>query len=567
MQVHKVKKYIYPVLHVLPAVFMLWLTVQPVEMRWAEADVWLSLGLPLMGGLCLLAILGSSERCRFTVTDGLVTAWTLYYLGRVWVGAEYPCAKEWLQTMEVAVMYAVLRMLFHGTKVQSWMLCAGIMLAGCYEAIIGVSQLVAGQGRHHLFALTGTFQNPGPYSAYLMMAGVLAISPEPASVMNRSRWRWLFCLPLLLLPATWSRAALVGFGACALWIYRAKYWKYRWVVWISLMVLAAGFYFLKRGSADGRTLIWMATLTSWLHAPWLGVGIGGFCHACAEGMAEMWHSFHDETMFVSAGVTDYAYNSLIKILAEQGIAGASLCVSVTSIAMWRLRKVSKPLFMSMLSLLIFSMFSYPFELLPYKIILVMVVAWSESKQGDTLCFRMGRMSSSLACTASIAVGIYLYGETSARNQIDKETMLFSTMHNAAFIDDYYELMPYETGNPHFLFDFAKTLREDKRYRDSNAILRQGTLVSADPMFYIIMGNNYRDEQYYDLAEEAYMKAFAVMPNRLYPIYQLMLLYEESGEKKKCEETARRVMWMKPKVESPATRDMQRKASERLTPAI
>ena len=64
-----------------------------------------------------------------------------------------------------------------------------------------------------------------------------------------------------------------------------------------------------------------------------------------------------------------------------------------------------------------------------------------------------------------------------------------------------------------------------------------------------------------------MKAFAVMPNRLYPLYQLMLLYEESGEKKKCEETARRVMWMKPKVESPATRDMQRKASERLTPAI
>ena len=189
MQVHKVKKYIYQVLHVLPAVFMLWLTVQPVEMRWAEADVWLSLGLPIMGGLCLLAILCSSERCRFTVTDGLVTAWTLYYLGRVWVGAEYPCAKEWLQTMEVAVMYTVLRMLFHGTKVQSWMLCAGIMLAGCYEAIIGVSQLVAGQGRHHLFALTGTFQNPGPYSAYLMMAGVLAISPEPASVMNRSRWR------------------------------------------------------------------------------------------------------------------------------------------------------------------------------------------------------------------------------------------------------------------------------------------------------------------------------------------------------------------------------------------
>ncbi len=584
---------IYTLLHVLLIVFLLWLTVQPLEIRWTETDVWLCFALPIIGGVGVLGILCSKEPCRFTITDGLVAVWTLYYIGRVWVGAEYPCAKEWLQTMEMVMLYVVLRIMLHDTKVQAWALCAGIVVFGCYEAIIGVSQLFTGQGRHHLFALTGTFQNPGPYSAYLMMAATIDICCLPSArhvlpsclkslldVIRKS-----FCakchdsrnscdsrignylmlivlyLPLLVLPATWSRAALVGFGVCALWIFRKRYWRYRWLVWGALVVLAAGFYFLKQGSADGRTLIWMAMLTSWWHEPWLGVGVGGFCHACAEGIAEMWKANPDSCMFDSAGVADYAYNSLIKILAEQGVVGALLCVCLTVVAMWRLSKVSMPLFMAMLSLLIFSMFSYPFELLPYKIIVALVFAWSESVNKASLCLRIGRVGCAFACLITIAFCWCLKGEVVYRAEQDKGVSVFSRMQNAAFLEDYYELLPYETDNPQYLFDFAKTLRGERRYRDSNAVLRQGTLVSADPMFYIIMGNNYRDEGYADLAAQSYEHAFAVMPNRLYPLYQQMMMYDERGDKGKAYEAALRLLQIKPKIESAATREMQKATSK------
>lgn len=89
------------------------------------------------------------------------------------------------------------------------------------------------------------------------------------------------------------------------------------------------------------------------------------------------------------------------------------------------------------------------------------------------------------------------------------------------------------------------------------------MCSADPVFYVLMGNNYKDMKHYDLAEQAYNKAFAVMPNRLYPLYQLMMLYKDSGDAKKAKVMARRVMDMKPKIESPATRDMKKKAREML----
>ena len=129
------------------------------------------------------------------------------------------------------------------------------------------------------------------------------------------------------------------------------------------------------------------------------------------------------------------------------------------------------------------------------------------------------------------------------------------MHHEAFINDYYELMPMEMDNASFLFDFGRTLREAKRYNDSNAVLRLGSQVSSDPMFWVLTGNNYRDMQCYQEAEEAYQKAFAIMPNRLYPLYQLMGLYEEIGNVEAWQQTAKEIIMLQPKIKSPATEAM------------
>ena len=129
------------------------------------------------------------------------------------------------------------------------------------------------------------------------------------------------------------------------------------------------------------------------------------------------------------------------------------------------------------------------------------------------------------------------------------------------IEEGYEWMHLERDNHVFLFAFGKKLREEGRFNESNAVFRQGTRCSADPMFYVLMGNNYKDMKHYDLAEQVYNKAFSVMPNRLYPLYQLMLLYQESGDKQKARALARRVIEKKPKIESRATRDMKKKAMD------
>lgn len=594
----KIKTCIIPLLQVMMLAFLLWITVLPVEVRWSDADGIMAYALPVIGvigGLCVLFTKGGG---KLTIVDGLVYVWALYYVGRVWLGAEYPCGTEWLQVMEMIVLYIVLRMMFHNTKIPAWVLCAGIVLFAFYEAVVGASQLISGSGRHHIFVLTGTFQNPGPYSAYLMMAGTLAIfhlqhikcnlqtcfsrilsCAYNSSFANHLLRRLLedecvnsfiknipyfsflilIILPLLILPATWSRAAFVGFGVCALWIFKERYRRFRWYVWGALVAVAVAFYFIKRGSADGRSLIWMASLTTWMHDMWLGVGVGGFRHACAEGIAEMWNANPDSAKFASAGVTDYAYNALVKVFVEQGLVGASLWITITLFAMWRLYKASVSLFMGMVSLLVFSMFSYPFELLPYRIIAVMVFAWNESREKSTLCLHLNKFICTFVGIIIIAFSWFLKAEITERIEQDKDATLFAGMRNSAFLPDYYELLPYETDNPQYLFDFAKILREETRYEDSNAMLRMGTQVSADPMFYIIMGNNYRDEQLYDLAKEAYEKAYSIMPNRLYPMYLLMMMYADKGDEALANDMAKRVRHSYVKIESNATKQMQEKA--------
>ncbi len=105
------------------------------------------------------------------------------------------------------------------------------------------------------------------------------------------------------------------------------------------------------------------------------------------------------------------------------------------------------------------------------------------------------------------------------------------------------------------------LQDKGRWRDSNAILHMGTEVSADPMFYVLQGNNFQHMEHPVLAEQAYIKAFSIMPNRLYPLYNLLCLYQETQQNDKALDIAKQIATMNPKVQSPATDEMQQKAKE------
>ena len=501
------------------------------------------------------------SRAGWNLVDSLITAGTLYYLLRTWIGGEYSCDSSFLQTMAMFLLYCALRGILSHAQLPSVWLMAGLIACGAYEAGQGASQIISGVIRHSLYLISGSFRNSGPYSAFLTLGAAIGLAwmRELAQGWQKHVVMVATVVMIVLLPATWSRAALLSLSIVALLMFRRNYWAWRWVVWSVCLTVGVALYFLKQGSADGRLLTWIASLLTWQHSPWMGVGIGGFHEAVANGIAEYYVHTPTSPLFSSGGVAEYAFNDLLKVLVEQGLIGAMLLIGLVVGVLFRLWSHSQPLFYGMLSLLVFSMFSYPFELLPYRIIAVMMTAWAASVQsreseGGTSCHRV-------ALPLLLLIPSFLMSkEIALRLEANNDYGLIARMEHEAFIKDYYELWPRKNDDARFLFDFGKILRAHGRYNDSNEMFRQGSQISADPMFQVLMGNNYRDLECPDLAEASYKRAFLMMPNRIYPLYQLMQLYKDVGDTCRAAEYATKIIAFHEKVSSPATRQIKEEAT-------
>ena len=559
----------YKILAILCLCFILWFTIQPVEQNWCGTDILLS---EVTSGIAIVAVLilvWRKQQMSLSAIDVVVALWFAYVMFRSYVDSTYPCANFVLRVMQMVALYACLRLLLSSASITERIIIVVILLCGFYEVFLGGVQLLNGRSRHYLFLISGSFLNPGPYSIFLSIGLVMSCKMKKEYNANKSFLSTMMsCFPvifLILLPATWSRAALLSAAICLGVVYWEKWKRYRWYVFGGLCIILIGLYFLKQGSADGRSIIYMISLLSICHNPVFGSGVGSFCHQYAEEMANF-SIQHPTFYYQSADVIDGAFNSLLQIGVEQGLVGVSFAVLLVVLIFVRLGKCGKILSMGLLCLLIFSMFSYPFDQLPYQIIFVLIAAYAATgKMGvdpfiDRHQFFKWYLVPMMTLSCIVLLSVFAHLRITERIKAESEFKMIKGQRNVAFLNDYFKLCPLLLSNEQFLFDYSKILSRNGRYADSNAILRQGTLISNDPMFYVIQGNNYKKMGIKNEAEKAYIKAFDIMPNRLYPLYQLMLLYEEEANEEKSADMARRVLGFNEKVVSSATKEMKREAN-------
>lgn len=547
----------YMILAILCIGSILWFAIQPVESSWSETDISFTYAIYGLSVVAIVMLFLQKRYISFSVIDTIVCLWFLYVFLRAYFDPTYPCAPFCLRVIQMFTLYIGLRLLFSSTEIPERLIVTGIIICAFYEVIIGAKQIINDSSRHNLYAITGTFLNPGPYSAFLSLGLVMSSQIK--------KGYWLPVIFAILLPATWSRAALVSTVVCLGIIYWKQIKQWKWTLAIGGFIAITGLYFLKQGSADGRSIIYLISLRCIGNAPMFGSGIGSFCHQYAEEMASFYHQ-HPSFNYQSADVIESAYNCLLQIGVEQGLIGIGFAIILVILLFIRLSKKGETLKMGLLSLLIFSMFSYPFDQLPYQIIFILITAYAATERREIIFSKWWKTWHQKVLLPVAALGCilvfsnFVLKDIKVREKAESDYKMMAGMTHSAFIDDYYELFPLMTSNKHFLYDFAKMLSFDGRYNDSNAVLHIGTLVSNDPMFYVIQGNNYSEMGLPKDAENAYKKAFSIMPNRLYPLYQLMLLYEKEGDIGKMTEMAQQVIAFKEKIASPATREMKKKTN-------
>lgn len=539
------------------------------------SDVWGYRAVAALAVLALTAVCLGRRLPRLHWADGVALFWWVCVsLNYVFV-SPYPAAEVYGKAMALGVAYVALRLVipFCGRAfTRLWWV--GLCAAGGYELWTGFMQLAGREAsRHHLFDVTGTFFNPGPYAIFV--AVVLAVSVawwyrHGEAFAGRGRWSrvgaWsvaavaVFCFPVLV--ATWSRTAWVAVAvaaACLLWKAHR-----RMVLWGMGVAVCAGVavYFLKQGSADGRLLMTMVAGRAWA-GEWLcGHGLGGYAQAYGAAQEAFFAARPGSPLSVVAGSPEYAFNGVLGVGVEQGVLGA---VPALVLGLWSLAVLCRRGEVSAygwLVLLVSSLFSYPFALWPFLSLAVAWVALAVSLETGTAEVRWWKRTAVWPVVAAGGWCVWnLSACTARRVEAYEEFRRVRGIQDVAFLEDYRKKYEDLKAYPDFLFTFGTALREAGRYNESNAMLRQGTRVSCDPVFYTLMGNNYRDLGAVAEAESAYRKAFGMLPGRMYPLYRLMELYEAEGQMRKAEEMARQIIAFRPKVDSPAVREMKNEAKK------
>jgi len=547
----------------------------PTQQGWNSLDLIFCIVIPLIAISGITTCFLFKTYLDFGLTDVLVLVLYGYFIIRYYSDATYPAEPMAIHATLAISLYFSLRLLFTGNHINGNVVALLLLLFAVYESIYGIAQLVEGTSRHYLYPVTGSFHNPGPYSACITIGLVIICTylKNPSSLDIHSASTKLqgvissilqvsATLLACIIIITMSRTAIIAAIVCLYIVFRNSMGRWKWLAIGVAVALGMGLYFVKAGSADGRMVINYVGLHAVADNLIFGSGTGSFFHKFAEATERL--SISESAVNLNAvDVIEYAFNDWLRIATELGLTGLVLTSAIVVNSLRNLWIECRPLFLVMIVILVFSIFSYPIELLPYRIITILIIAFSASQGKRSLSdVKSQRMRVFTMITMTLVIiCIPLMEINRIKEYLEAENgyNIMRGIQDQALIKDYQPLLPLLEDNRNFLFDYGRMLSKAGRYNDSNYILRKGASVSNDPMFLVLQGNNYRDMEAFGKAEEMYLKAWHTMPNRIYPLYRLMMLYQHVGNESKARNYAEFIIDTKEKIHSPAVRDMKREA--------
>ena len=539
---------------------------------------------------------------KFYAVDFLLFLFTCYVLVVNYFDSGNTFSTKWVLLVQLLLLFFYFRIALQD-KTLRFYLSVFFIFTGLVEAVWGLMQLYGFiPSYHNLFKLTGSFFNSGPYSGYIMVVAPLALCAMLKDAIVFKRKFFIGFLPhylrftvsilafigvVLVLPATMSRAAWIaaivgcGFVLSLHYLQKTHFRAYlirqrkRVILFLSIgVVLAvcggAGIYQLKKNSADGRALIWKTTLKMVPKHP-MGVGLGHFSGAYGEEQAAYFatgkYSNQEELV---AGNPDYAFNEYLQIITEFGVVAAVVFfISFILLIYLGIKRKAIAVTGGLISLLVFASMSYPFNLLPFLIVLVFLIALILTQKQAVRAKGFTEKSVVLhwqavlflliAAVIILSATLYQrYPTYNAYKEWNNLKMMGSADAYSETKNDYEKLYPYLSDQTPFLFEYAQCLNKAGEYAKSNQVLAQAIKISCDPMLYNIIGKNYQSLKNYQLAEQNFLLASRIVPNRIYPYYLLANLYAESGNTQQAMFMAQKVLKKEPKVQSTAVNEMREK---------
>jgi tetratricopeptide (TPR) repeat protein len=402
---------------------------------------------------------------------------------------------------------------------------------------------------------------------------------------------WLtLVLILLVLPPAQSRAAwIAGIVACFYVLanhlkvrdYREK-WRTRFfkvrkpirviilpVTITAILAGAYGLYIMKKGSADGRMHIWQVTSELIKEKPLLGHGAGSFDAKYMDAQAEWFASGKGTSaQGMVAGSPEAPFNELLKLWLEKGDIALLLAGGILYFIFFTNSKTSNFELQTgfkgaLITLLTFSLFSYPFDISSFILQLVILIALlaGTSKTAFSISGRKVLFLTIPVALIFIVATIHFIPLRQTHYEAMKTWQGADQFYNyraySAAVAAYKEAYPSLQTNGLFLQMYGKALSMDEQYHKSNMILSEAKQYKSSQIIQNTLGDNHKALGNYAQAEEAYIKSAQMIPSTVFPKYLLAKLYSENGQHKKAKQIAETILNSEVKVESSATREIIR----------
>lgn len=460
-----------------------------------------------------------------------------------------------------------------------------------FETIYGFSQLFGiNYSNNYLFTLTGSFENPGPYGGFLAVGisilGAYALKNK--SHLRKHSWTNISYLLLLIvviasviiLPSTQSRTAILALICSAvcfvirrhrqsMMIYVKKIVK-KYGIWIALIatLCVTTAYLLKKSSADGRLFIDKICIMTICNNGLKGAGPGHFGGAYGETQANYFYNqikengsdeldwtVINEKERLTAECPGNAFNEYLYIGVEYGpiVMLLSLLVIITAILISFMR--GGVWCYGLIAFAVFAFFSYPLHVKQFQLLIPLLLVACISEGNSTY------KREEISCLVVFMISISFIYKQLIPNIRQYEQAVESWKELKHWYElEYYDyvvedagsLLPFFKNDYYFLYAYGRSLNKTGRYDESDTILRLGTKISCNPMFWNLLGSNNLARGKIDEAENLFKHAFYMVPNRLYPLTLLAKLYHEEGDMVRFKHAASIVESFIPKIDSVTT---------------
>ncbi|MCE5204770.1 MAG: O-antigen ligase family protein [Porphyromonadaceae bacterium] len=412
------------------------------------------------------------------------------------------------------------------------------------------------------FAVTGPFDNPAGISASLAF-----LLPFPLYRCLQKKYREIsiiaVCLIVTAIILSQARTAVLATVVIFLLFFirllRERNIKplpvHYTAISVSCLLLTAGLFFMKKDSANGRLLIWKCSAQLISRKPVCGYGSNGFTANYMNEQASYFTKHSDSKYQMLADNVRHPFNEFLKWMVNYGLAGLFLTLILVIIPLSVSWKNNSPeqffIRLSLLSIGICALFSYPFNYPFVRLMTVALVAFAvaANPQKNSITINGGLTK---AIAALVLLTLLCGTAYQAFHEHEWYKMAYKSLRGEThrMLPLYKSLYVHLSHKDLFLYNYAAELNVAGHYDESQQIARECDSLWADYDLQMLMADNCLKLQQYNETESYLKKAAVMCPVKFMPLYQLTELYLKTGRKEEARVLTQKILDKNVKVPSP-----------------